>query len=90
MVRHPDVDVVVVCVRVPKHHCIAMDALEAGKHVYTEWPLAANVAQVYSRFARAIRTGQRTEPDFETALRLHRLLATIDRASEESRHQVLT
>ena len=45
MVRHPDIDVVVVSVRVPKHHHITMDALEAGKHVYTEWPLAANAAE---------------------------------------------
>ncbi len=45
LVVDPEVDVVDVCVRVPYHHEIVMAALEAGKHVYCEWPLAATVAQ---------------------------------------------
>src|SRR5713226_4774814 len=45
LVADPEVDVVDVCVRVPYHHEIVMAALEAGKHVYCEWPLGANVAQ---------------------------------------------
>ena len=45
MVNHPEIDVVVVSLRVPKHHQVTMDALEAGKHVYTEWPLGANLQE---------------------------------------------
>ena len=39
MVRHPDIDLVSVSVRVPLHHDMVMAALHAGKHVYCEWPL---------------------------------------------------
>jgi predicted dehydrogenase len=45
LVKDPNVDVVDVCVKVPYHHEIVMAALEAGKHVYCEWPLGATVAQ---------------------------------------------
>ena len=54
MLRQADIDVVGVSVRVPLHHRLTMDALEAGKHVYTEWPLGANVqkAEEMADFAR--------------------------------------
>ena len=45
MISRPDIDVVSVVVRVPYHHEISMAALNAGKHVYTEWPLGANLAE---------------------------------------------
>jgi predicted dehydrogenase len=45
MARHPDIDVVAVCVRVPYHREIVMAALEAGKPVYCEWPLGVNLAE---------------------------------------------
>ena len=45
MVVHPDVDLVSIAVKVPYHHELTMAALEAGKHVYTEWPLAATLEQ---------------------------------------------
>ena len=45
MVRHPDIDVVTVCVRVPFHYPMVMAALNAGKHVYCEWPLGANLEE---------------------------------------------
>lgn len=45
LVALPDVDVVSVCVRVPAHFELVKMALEAGKHVYCEWPLARNVAE---------------------------------------------
>ena len=38
MVLHPDVDLVSICVRVPFHHQLGMAALNAGKHLYCEWP----------------------------------------------------
>ena len=42
MLANPDIDAVVVTVRVPLHHRLSMDVLRAGKHVYTEWPMAVN------------------------------------------------
>jgi predicted dehydrogenase len=55
MLANPDIDLVVVCVRVPGHHALVMQALEAGKNVFCEWPLGANLAeaQEMARLANA-------------------------------------
>lgn len=45
LAEHPDVELVIVCVRVPLHHDLTSTALNAGKHVFTEWPLGANSAE---------------------------------------------
>jgi predicted dehydrogenase len=45
MVLHPEVDLVSICVRVPFHRQLGMAALNAGKHLYCEWPLAATTEQ---------------------------------------------
>src|SRR5262245_18806950 len=45
MVGSPDIDLVTVAVRVSLHHPIVMAALQAGKHVFCEWPLALNSTQ---------------------------------------------
>src|SRR5262245_25962188 len=45
MVRSPDIDLVTVAVRISLHHPIVMAALQAGKHVFCERPLALNPAQ---------------------------------------------
>jgi predicted dehydrogenase len=57
MLRHPDIDAVAVVVRVPLHHRLTMDALRAGKHVLTEWPLGANLQEAHemAQLARAQR-----------------------------------
>jgi predicted dehydrogenase len=39
LARHPDVDLVTVSVKVPDHYRPVVAAIEAGKHVYCEWPL---------------------------------------------------
>jgi predicted dehydrogenase len=39
MVAHPDIDLVTVSVRVPYHYELTTAAINAGKHVFTEWPL---------------------------------------------------
>jgi predicted dehydrogenase len=48
-----------------------------------------NVAEAYARFAGDIRTGTRTVPDFDAAVRLTRLLDRIDAASASGRRQSL-
>jgi predicted dehydrogenase len=60
MVVDPNVDVVDVCVKVPYHHEIVMAALEAGKHVYCEWPLGATVAQAQEMTELAAQRGVHT------------------------------
>src|SRR3954451_2771866 len=45
MIARPDIDLVAVVVRVPKHHDLVMQALGAGKPVLCEWPLGANLAE---------------------------------------------
>jgi predicted dehydrogenase len=60
LVDDPDIDVVDVCVRVPYHHEIVMAALEAGKHVYCEWPLAATVTQAVEMADLATHRGLHT------------------------------
>src|SRR4029077_13331852 len=42
LARHPDVDLVSVSVKVPDHFLPVMAAIDAGKHVYCEWPLGRN------------------------------------------------
>ncbi len=45
MLACPDVDAVAVVLRVPAHYQVTMDALNAGKHVFTEWPLGKTRAE---------------------------------------------
>ncbi|MFQ5879172.1 MAG: Gfo/Idh/MocA family protein [Dehalococcoidia bacterium] len=59
LVRHPDVDVVAVSVRLPLHHDMVMAALGAGKHVFCEWPLGVNVAEAEAMAAAAEGRGVR-------------------------------
>jgi predicted dehydrogenase len=57
LVQHPNVDLVSVCVRVPFHHQLGMAALEAGKHLFCEWPLAATTEQARQMRDLAERKG---------------------------------
>ena len=57
MVKHSDIDLVSVSVKAPLHHSMVMAALEAGKHVYCEWPLGTNIAEAEEMAALADRTG---------------------------------
>jgi predicted dehydrogenase len=45
LARHPDVDLVSVTVKVPDHYRPVMAAIEAGKHVYCEWPLGRDTEE---------------------------------------------
>jgi predicted dehydrogenase len=57
MVRSPEVDLVTVAVRIALHHPIVLAALEAGKHVFCEWPLALNSVQAAEMYGLARAQG---------------------------------
>lgn len=73
LVESPEVDLVVVTVKVPHHHALVTAALEAGKHVYCEWPLGNGLAEAreLAALARArgvvaaIGTQMRVAPEIE-------------------------
>jgi predicted dehydrogenase len=45
LVASPEIDAVAIVVRVPSHYAPTKAALEAGKHVYCEWPLGRTTAE---------------------------------------------
>jgi predicted dehydrogenase len=45
MAKDSEVDLIVVCVRVPGHRDLVMAGLQAGKPVLCEWPLGKNLAE---------------------------------------------
>ena len=59
LAQHPDVDLVTVSVKVPDHYLPVMAAIEAGKHVYCEWPLGRNTDEAVRMRDAANRKGVR-------------------------------
>src|SRR5438105_8987618 len=59
LAQHPDVDLVTVSVKVPDHHRPVMAAIEAGKHVYCEWPLGRDTDEAVRMLDAAERRGIR-------------------------------
>ena len=57
MARDPQVDIVAVTVKVPEHRAIVMAALDAGKHVYCEWPLGRDISEAEEMAAAARAAG---------------------------------
>ena len=57
MAEHPEVDLVVVSVRVPLHYGMVKAGLAAGKPVFCEWPLGANTAEAEELAALARERG---------------------------------
>src|SRR5262247_212490 len=60
MVASPEIDAVAVVVRVPLHYEPTKAAIEAGKHVYTEWPLGRTTAEARELAAMARAKGVQT------------------------------
>ncbi|MCX6021585.1 MAG: Gfo/Idh/MocA family oxidoreductase [Chloroflexi bacterium] len=60
MVQDPAVEVVDVCVRVPQHYELVKAAIEAGKHVFCEWPLGRTTAEAEELAALAHAKGVKT------------------------------
>src|SRR5499427_1730595 len=59
LAQHPDIDLVTVSVKVPDHYRPVMAAIEAGKHVYCEWPLGRNTDEAVRMLDAAERKGVR-------------------------------
>jgi predicted dehydrogenase len=55
LVGSDEVDIVSICVKVPEHRKILRAALDAGKHVYCEWPLERNLHEAEELAAAAAR-----------------------------------
>src|SRR6266446_3865139 len=60
LVIQPDIDVVVVTVKVPHHRELISAALAAGKAVYCEWPLGRDLEDARAMAALAAKQGVRT------------------------------
>ncbi|MBM3943085.1 MAG: Gfo/Idh/MocA family oxidoreductase [SAR202 cluster bacterium] len=60
MAACPEIDAVAVVVRVPSHYGPTRAAIEAGKHVYTEWPLGRTTAEAEELAALAHAKGVQT------------------------------
>ncbi|EMD94555.1 hypothetical protein COCC4DRAFT_180636 [Bipolaris maydis ATCC 48331] len=58
--QDPNVDIVAVSVNVPQHYDLIQPALEAGKDVFCEWPLARNAAQAEELVNLAKKKGVKT------------------------------
>jgi predicted dehydrogenase len=56
----PEVEAVAVAVRVPAHYELSKNAIEAGKHVFCEWPLGANTKEAEELAALARKKSVRT------------------------------
>lgn len=59
LAQHSDVDLVTVCVKVPDHYGPVMAAIDAGKHVYCEWPLGRDTDEAVRMLDAAKRKGVR-------------------------------
>ena len=57
MIASPEIDAVAIVVRVPSHYAPTKAALEAGKHVYCEWPLGRTTAEAVELSALAKANG---------------------------------
>ena len=60
MAASPDIDAVAVVVRVPSHYEPTRAAIDAGKHVLTEWPLGRTTAEAEELTAMARAKGVQT------------------------------
>jgi predicted dehydrogenase len=57
MARHPAVDLVVAAARVPSHAGVVRAAIDAGKSVLSEWPLAISLAEATDLVETAVASG---------------------------------
>lgn len=78
LIKCDDIDVICICMPTGTHKVLAIDAMNAGKHVVLEKPMALNTAECDEIIAEAERTGKkitvisqlRTSPDIIRAKQL--------------------
>ena len=69
LLKDPTIDVVHVCTPNRSHSFITVDALEAGKHVMCEKPMAINSAEAKKMLDAAKRTGKKLSIGYQTRFR---------------------
>jgi len=57
LISHPEVDLVVVTVKLPHHYELISAAIGAGKMVFSEWPLATGLTEAEDLASKAARAG---------------------------------
>lgn len=60
MAASPDVDLIVVTVKVPAHMDLVRTAIEGGKHVFCEWPIGRDLDEAETMTVLARERGVRT------------------------------
>jgi predicted dehydrogenase len=66
LIKDPKVDLVVIAVKVPLHAAMVEQAIEEGKDIFVEWPLAQTVGEA-KKFALATKAkGIRTVVGLQT------------------------
>ncbi|MGX7709425.1 Gfo/Idh/MocA family protein [Methylobacterium sp. Gmos1] len=68
LIADPAVDIVAVTVRVPAHRDLVLAALEAGKHVYCEWPLGRDLAEAEALHDAAAASASRVAVGLQARL----------------------
>ena len=66
MVRRPDLDMIIVSTSSAYHHSFVMPAIEAGKHVFCEWPFGTDMKQALEMRDAAKKKGMRTLVGLQT------------------------
>ncbi len=69
LLQDPEIEVVHVCTPNRSHSFITVDALEAGKHVMCEKPMAINSAEAKKMLDAAKRTGKKLTIGYQTRFR---------------------
>ena len=69
LLKDPAIDVVHVCTPNRSHSFITVDALEAGKHVMCEKPMAINSAEAQKMIDAAKRTGKKLSIGYQNRFR---------------------
>ncbi|MGC4892192.1 Gfo/Idh/MocA family protein [Micromonospora sp. DT31] len=57
LLNHPDVDLVTIAVQLPRREGLIDGAIRAGKHVYSEWPVALDAATAAGYRDAAVAAG---------------------------------
>lgn len=66
LVAHPEVDLVVVAVKVPRHRELVSQAILAGKAVFSEWPLGTSLVEAEAMCNQARTAGVATSIGLQT------------------------